>query len=147
MNIVIAITGTATIPTQLYPPPLPDQLRNHFARPQSELKLQLKRVLRGDCLVKPSQFLAIQLRLTPRNRLGLQRVPAAAPIQSQPSVKSRPMNSDRSGNDFRTFSGLHTTHGPNPQLLKGLVAQSTRIVLPHVVNESLTNNDVNEYVD
>jgi hypothetical protein len=51
------------------------------------------------------------------------------------------------GNDFRTFSGLHTTHGPNPQLLKGLVSQSTRIVLPHVVNESLTNNDVNEYVD
>jgi hypothetical protein len=27
------------------------------------------------------------------------------------------------------------------------VVQSTRIVLPHVVNESLTNNDVNEYVD
>jgi hypothetical protein len=26
------------------------------------------------------------------------------------------------------------------------VVQSTRIVLPHVVNESLTNNDVNEYV-
>jgi len=57
------------------------------------------------------------------------------------------MNSDRPRNDFRTFSSLHTTHGPNPQLLKGLVVQSTRIVLPHVVNESLTNNDVNEYVD
>ena len=42
------------------------------------------------------------------------------------------MNSNRPGNDFRTFSGLHTTHGPNPQLLKGLVSQSTRIVLPHV---------------
>jgi len=27
------------------------------------------------------------------------------------------------------------------------VVQSTRIVLPHVVNESPTNNDVNEYVD
>ena len=35
-------------------------------------------------------------------------------------------------------------HGPNPQLLKGLVSQSTRIILPHAVNESLTNNDVNE---
>ena len=29
-------------------------------------------------------------------------------------VKSRPMNSDRPGNDFRTFSSLHTMHGPNP---------------------------------
>jgi hypothetical protein len=57
------------------------------------------------------------------------------------------MNSDRPRNDFWTFSSLNTTHGPNPQLLKGLVVQSTRIVLPHVVNESLTNNDVNEYVD
>jgi len=56
------------------------------------------------------------------------------------------MNSDRPRSDFRTFSSLHTTHGPNPHL-KGLVVQSTRIVLPHVVNESPTNNDVNEYVD
>jgi hypothetical protein len=24
------------------------------------------------------------------------------------------MNSDRPRNDFRTFSSLHTTHGPNP---------------------------------
>ena len=54
------------------------------------------------------------------------------------------MNSERPRNDFWTFSSLHTTHGAKPQLLKGLVVQSTRIVLPHAVNKSLTNNDVNE---
>ena len=55
-----------------------------------------------------------------------------------------PTSSDR---PCSAVANHHTTHGPNPQLLKGLVVQSTRIVLPHVVNESLTNNDVNEYVD
>ena len=54
------------------------------------------------------------------------------------------MNSDRPRNDFRTFSSLNTTHGPNPQLLKGLVSSRRASFF---LMSSMNYHTTSEYVD
>src|SRR6202048_3215522 len=63
-----------------------DQLGHHVARPQSERKLQLQRILLCHGLVDPLHSSCIQFGRSSKQRLGLQRAPSTSPILRQPSV-------------------------------------------------------------
>ena len=87
-----------------------DQLRDHLARPQRKLKLQLQRILLRNCVIQPLQLPAVQLRRPSRHRLRLQRSPPAAPIGRQPLVDRRPVDPERFRHNLGALPSLYAPH-------------------------------------
>src|SRR5712671_2145870 len=119
-----------------------DQRRHHLARPQRKCEFELQRVLLRHRVVNPLQFLAIEFRRTPKQRLGLQRSPAATPILSQPAVDRRTIDAQNISDYFRAFTVLNTAHRTLTHRLQCGVIQSSRIVCPHTQRESYSRRRV-----
>src|SRR5260370_15492075 len=119
-----------------------DQRRHHLARPQRKCELELQRVLVRQRVVNPVQLLAIELRRTPKQRLGLQRSPAGTSILWQPAIDRRTINAENISNHFRAFTILNTAHRTLTHRLQRGVIQSSRIICPHAQRESYSPRHV-----
>src|SRR5712664_2998445 len=119
-----------------------DQRRHHLARPQRKCELELQRVLLRHRVVNPLQLLAIEFRRTPKQRLGLQRSPAATSILCQPATDRRTINAENISNHFRAFTILNTAHRTLTHRLQRGVIQSSRIICPHAQRESYSPRHV-----
>src|SRR6266852_3256602 len=119
-----------------------DQRRHHLARPQRKCELELQRILLRHRVVNPLQLLAIEFRRTPKQRLGLQRSPAATPILCQPAIDRRTIDAQNISNNFRAFTILNTAYRTLTHRLQRGVVQSSRIVDPHGTRESYSRRHV-----
>src|ERR1700720_3402189 len=119
-----------------------DQRCNHLARPQRKCELELQRILLRHRVVNPLQLLAVEFRRTPKQRLGLQRSPAATPILRQPTIDRRTIDAENISNNFRAFTILNTAHGTLTHRLQCGVIQSAPIVCPHAQRESYSRRHV-----
>src|SRR5262249_18911705 len=90
----------------------------------------------------PLQFLAIEFRRTPKQRLGLQRSPAATPILRQPAIDRRTIDAQNISNNFRACTILNTAHRTLTHRLQCGVIQSSRIVCPHAQRQSYSRRHV-----
>src|SRR5258708_10979602 len=93
-------------------------------------------------VVNPLQLLAIEFRRTPKQRLGLQRSPAATSILCQPAIDRRTINAENISNHFRAFTILNTAHRTLTHRLQRGVIQSSRIICPHAQRESYSPRHV-----
>src|SRR6266481_8812691 len=119
-----------------------DQRCHHLARPQRKCELELQRILLRHRVVNPLQLLAVKFRRTPKQRLGLQRSPAATPILRQPTIDRRTIDAENISNNFRAFTILNTAHSTLTHRLQCGVIQSARIVCPHAQRESYSRRHV-----
>src|SRR5260370_42081533 len=119
-----------------------DQRRRHLTRPQRKCELELQRVLLRHRVVNPLQLPAIEFRRTPEQRLGLQRSPATTSILRQPAIDRRTIDTQNTGNNFRAFTILNTTHRTLTHCLQRGVIQPSRVVLPHAQRESYSRRHV-----
>src|SRR6266852_4823483 len=119
-----------------------DQRRHHLARPQRKCELELQRILLRHRVVNPLQLLAIEFRRTPKQRLGLQRSPAATPILRQPAIDRRTIDAQNIRNNFWAFTIVNTAHRTLTHRLQCGVIQSARIVCPHAQRESYSRRHV-----
>src|SRR6516165_776390 len=119
-----------------------DQCRHHLARPQRKRELELQRIRLRHRVVNPLQLLAIELRWTSEQRLGLQRSPAATSILCQPAIDRRTIDAQNISNNFGVFAILNTANRTLTHRLQCSVIQSSRIVCPHAQRESYSHRHV-----
>ena len=119
-----------------------DQSGHHLAGPQCEWELELQWVLLGHRVVNPLQLLRIELRRTPKQRLGFQSSPSATSILRQPTIDGGTIDPKNVRNNFRVFAVMNTVHSTLTHCFQRRVIELSRIVPSHDKRKSYSPRHV-----